>query len=672
MKQLDRVIYIGSNIKYAEKLQELLDNIEIVKIVKIINTSASTVVDCVEEIIKTQVNAEGDKVKYDAFIIQTETKFEDKKYLSESAGLELTKRILFCEELKEYRKKLIICLSFFSHHYLLKKTPDNAILFAPSVKLIDIVLSPEEGAKEIQKCYSNYTINHMDEDEDFDKNLFPYVVISPSEEANFRHTKRNVLGIQRLYRELYFNGKYYKEKGTDADYEKNSTEYENKIKELKKNEDFKTDFNELYFQKLRFLHRASEQTGRYDKNALDELTKSNNADGTEPLKILLIDDKEYWKDFFEILLNGITIEYCKTEDAAKRKIDIIKKDLDSIYDKLTDFNSSEKIKDSEISDPFNFNLVLLDVRLTENDIKQQAGGNTPINYVEFSGIKILKQIKELNKNIPVIMLTASEDSEIIRTAYKEGCDGYFVKETDSINKLITLIRDNATDLMRKRRIGEIIYFLECKECCIPQLCDNNQNALYKWDKNFIHLKNMPDSDRYKLIYELKNEESNNKESITKYFIKFDDENKRKYNEELFTYKEWRFFGLLKRIHDFYFAIDKNPLMNKAIDFKDIKRNTKQERDFKNYKIVEATVSETLTFSQETINICINGTKEKKMIEIEQMKKVNPKINISDIKGTTVKICKRHNSQNTDENEIVDYVEFQTLEEDKKIKKGKKQ
>ncbi|MCX5703587.1 MAG: response regulator [Candidatus Omnitrophica bacterium] len=60
-----------------------------------------------------------------------------------------------------------------------------------------------------------------------------------------------------------------------------------------------------------------------------------------------------------------------------------------------------------------------------------------INIPDMNGIEILRGMKESNKNIPVIMVTASENADIQLQAKRLGIQGYISKPFD-MDKIIAL------------------------------------------------------------------------------------------------------------------------------------------------------------------------------------------------------------------------------------------
>ena len=106
------------------------------------------------------------------------------------------------------------------------------------------------------------------------------------------------------------------------------------------------------------------------------------------MKICVIED--------DYLLSKVVCHFCE-----KERYEVIK-----YFDGLEAFNSLEE----GLAD-----LYFLDINLPNVD-----------------GIEILKQIRKLDKNVPVIVITASIEMEILEEAFLYGCDEYIKKPFDLI------------------------------------------------------------------------------------------------------------------------------------------------------------------------------------------------------------------------------------------------
>ena len=71
-----------------------------------------------------------------------------------------------------------------------------------------------------------------------------------------------------------------------------------------------------------------------------------------------------------------------------------------------------------------------------------------------SGLDILKQIKEFDKNVKVVMVNVLEDEDTIRQAKSLGADGYVAKPV-TIDCLINIILEKISELKLHKMIEGI-------------------------------------------------------------------------------------------------------------------------------------------------------------------------------------------------------------------------
>ncbi len=161
----------------------------------------------------------------------------------------------------------------------------------------------------------------------------------------------------------------------------------------------------MYFMYTR-LQTLSEQelsdiVSKQDRTAKPALNNTLNITGK---RILLIDDEadKGWSDILKKILAGNFFDV----------IQVSVPDYISISDE-----ARNKIETG------NFDLILLDLRL--NGTKEEDYYNPE----DFSGIKILKEIKKQNKGTQVIIFTASNKAWNMKAVLDAGADGYYIKES---------------------------------------------------------------------------------------------------------------------------------------------------------------------------------------------------------------------------------------------------
>lgn len=87
-----------------------------------------------------------------------------------------------------------------------------------------------------------------------------------------------------------------------------------------------------------------------------------------------------------------------------------------------------------------YDLILLDLRM--NGVKEEES----LNPEDFSGMKILKAIKNHNKGSQVIMLTASNKAWNMKALLDAGADGYYIKESPEYTFTLENSLSNASAL----------------------------------------------------------------------------------------------------------------------------------------------------------------------------------------------------------------------------------
>lgn len=158
----------------------------------------------------------------------------------------------------------------------------------------------------------------------------------------------------------------------------------------------------------------------------DSITNNGPAQNTnpknrleKPCKALLIDDNAAlgWDKVLEYILKNHVI---KGDDLEELKT------IES-YEKAEAF--AEYVK---------YDIVFLDLRLDKKEDK----ANHTTNIDEFTGAKILKKIKEVNRGIQVIIFTASNKAWNIGKLLELGANGYYIKESPEYTLNARFSKDN--------------------------------------------------------------------------------------------------------------------------------------------------------------------------------------------------------------------------------------
>ena len=219
----------------------------------------------------------------------------------------------------------------------------------------------------------------------------------------------------------------------------------------------KTIGTSLYYKLLRFKYPIS--------NIDDVKQKTLHNKG----KIMLIDDEieKGWKSIFS--------KICHNQDFIP------------IGDNFKGIETSEEIVNftmdkvkSEFPD-----VVILDLRLSDNDFSDN------LSPTDLTGYKILEKIKEFNKGIQVIVISATSKIWNLLELQKIGADGFIMKESPDLSQdkeftktSINQIYSQIDDCIGKKYLKEIfsklnpIYENYSKRIFSMQLCDE-QNFLIK-------------------------------------------------------------------------------------------------------------------------------------------------------------------------------------------------
>ncbi len=130
-------------------------------------------------------------------------------------------------------------------------------------------------------------------------------------------------------------------------------------------------------------------------------------------------------------------------------------DFSVIDHKAKDFNDFSKEEREDIANG-GYDLIFLDLRMNgseeENVYKPE----------DFSGMKILKQIKKAQKGVQVIMFTASNKAWNLKALLDEGADGYYIKESPEYKFSLGFslanydaLRKNISDCLKRSYLREI-------------------------------------------------------------------------------------------------------------------------------------------------------------------------------------------------------------------------
>jgi CheY-like chemotaxis protein len=229
-------------------------------------------------------------------------------------------------------------------------------------------------------------------------------------------------------------------------------------------------------------------------------TKSINkmADRSKNFNFLIIDDNAD-KGWTELLNHIIGSE-------------LINKFTNKIKStEILDFEGASNYCDFEAHD-----LIFLDLRLKKEEEFIQ---NDSIN--ELSGVQILKKIKEINRGIQVIIITASNKAWNMKKLLDEGADAYFIKESMDISITEEISKQNYNNLVENiKSLFERIYLrdLFTKIKGLNDKLESSKNDADKSYVNFIEEIKLLLEQSYDMHYNAKTEKQFAYAYITLYMI----------------------------------------------------------------------------------------------------------------------------------------------------------
>ncbi|WP_273215701.1 response regulator transcription factor [Runella zeae] len=220
----------------------------------------------------------------------------------------------------------------------------------------------------------------------FKSHFYDHIHILPLEQDGSKHSLANIWGALRLNEVLNLNA-----------ITKSLT---NRTKEL-------------YFKYLRAFHEEPKGTFK-DLQSLSCKDK----------RVLLVDDEadKGWADVLKAIFKEADFQF----------IDFKNKSFTEAY-----AEAETRAKDDT------WDLILLDLRLNPD---KEDTGYKHIETAEYSGAQLLKAIKDYNKGLQVIMLTASNKAWNMKKLLDLGADGYYIKESPEFNFSPKITKENYDNL----------------------------------------------------------------------------------------------------------------------------------------------------------------------------------------------------------------------------------
>jgi CheY-like chemotaxis protein len=188
------------------------------------------------------------------------------------------------------------------------------------------------------------------------------------------------------------------------------------------NLEYKKFIGELYFKYINAISNTQIKVDNIDLCPVELINARK--------KILLIDDQA--KKGWDVVLNAI-FKNAKFEVVSRNE----NENFHSFYER-----AKAEAQKEEGNIPI-WDLILLDLRLDDNE---DIGKNANKLAVDYSGSKLLKEIKTNNQGTQVIMFTASNKAWNMRELQNIGANGFYVKESPEYNSDETISIENFNSL----------------------------------------------------------------------------------------------------------------------------------------------------------------------------------------------------------------------------------
>ena len=126
----------------------------------------------------------------------------------------------------------------------------------------------------------------------------------------------------------------------------------------------------------------------------------------------------------------------------------------------------------ECNDYLKYDIIFLDLRLLQSEDK----GNHINDIEQFSGTKVLRRIRDVNKGIQVIVFTASNKVWYIESLLEIGAYGYYIKESPEYTLNNSFSKENYKGLLgtiqKSLKLKFLKPFCEIQKKCLASISSN--------------------------------------------------------------------------------------------------------------------------------------------------------------------------------------------------------
>lgn len=412
----------------------------------------------VTEILKVLQDESSDA---DVLYLDAQLSYQECPDASYYGGLQLVQHIRLTPSLGRLSLLPIVIGTVDTPMFLIRQSVDNIIVFSPGCEVVKLPTLLDNLCEALQRCqpFTDY--------EQMSKSVRPFVLFTEGDERACEHAYRNRAGV----------GKFLKEFALLSENSPGYLHYEGIWRD------------KLWFKKAQFLQLTPVVKGTIDEGSVSK----SEVNETKNHRYIYIDD-EHWLGWsyglyvglfedaidFEVFDKGRSSPYVQTPDGRlicfsepesfERFINDERQKMEGILKEWSEQRLKPKAM-GQLMQPLPYSLIFLDLRLKRED--EDPGRKAE----EFTGIQLLRQIKEAFPEVPVIIVTASRDERSAREARKWGADGYWIKNISTGKELM----DTIIKCLRKtelRAIWRAIRMIEEKE----------ELVCYEWNASASKLK----------------------------------------------------------------------------------------------------------------------------------------------------------------------------------------
>lgn len=423
--------------------------------------------------ILNKIEIEGKSHDTDAVYINAHLTFEGFQHRFQCGGIELFKHIRLWpskhlqeiqqgqSSLDEIRLSHIILGILIQPEEYIRSNTENLLILSPNCTLLQL--------EDLQYTKIPGELDGFQTPESMRTKLKDFVVVTPADSAARSHDYKNKVGVAKFFKE--FCGELVEKNKNHEIFQ----EYERMLKGalwLKKEvflqegpcKTAEASLGKVSIPLKKFIYIDDEHDRGWSTALYTGLFQKEPKQGRIN-KAELIDDRflviDNFEEAYKFFIGKAEELSSILEQWAKANHDYFTKQSNKALKEMSKYTK-------ELETFFPYDLVFLDLRLQHPEDETRAPD-------EISGIKLLKQIKEFNRSLPVIVFTASEKAKILEKCREFKADGYWIKDIDSAQKL----REIVCTLLKKQ------YTLQTRKIWIKlhQVKSKKSLNIFKFNEN---------------------------------------------------------------------------------------------------------------------------------------------------------------------------------------------